>query len=397
MRYLNLLLLPLLLLISCSEEKPKEKIKLDKHLSEKDFYQLFKVRAFQEDREEFRSKAKEVFYLGINSFKNKGDLDSGLFYLENSIRIYPTANAYYELGNVLKDRGFAKEAIQSYQVAEGLGYEPLGSVLIQISRAFAVLQKYNDAGDYLTAAIQGGFTNRKLIEYHPDYKKFVETWQYSEHLKDGFSGLTEPEQFAWFQFKKQFPIVSLPLKVQTDLCANDFEKMSYISYDYETYIPGMRDAKFAREVGVGHYFYANINETEQYVACLYIARDENFYYDEDSEYEELYSIMLCTFDEKGKIIDLKKIAGREEYDDLHEEAEIDLLGNVAVAQYKINYQKNPEKDGYINNPVLSREKVGVRNLMISPSGKIVDVTPTLANTVPEDSNEQTWTELSIPR
>lgn len=389
MHYLNVLILTLLIFSSCSEEpKKKQPLKVESHLSQKDFYQLFKVKGYQKDRNEFRLEAKEIFYKGIQAYKNNQDLDSGLIYLEQAIRKYPTANAYYELGNILKDQDRNQEALQAYQVAEGLGYEPLGSVLIQMSRAHAKLKQIHQAGEFLLAAIQGGYTNKKLIEGHPDYKDFLDSWQYTENLKRGFSGLSEPDKFEWFQFKKQFPLVSLPLSIPTDFTTDDFQNMAYISYDFEPYVPGMRDAKFAREVGVGHYFYANIMENENFVACLYIAHEENYYYEEEDEYEELYATLLCTYDPKGKIIDLKKIAGRREFDDFLEETKIDVLGNIEIERFQIVYEKDPETQGYVNNPIKEKKPVGNRTLVISEGGKIQEVNTNLANTASEGSVAQ---------
>ncbi|MCT4560393.1 MAG: hypothetical protein N4A41_03370 [Crocinitomicaceae bacterium] len=383
MRYLSLLILFSLLLFSCAnEDQPKKTpLKFEKHLAQSDFYELFRVKAFQQDRAEYKGKAKEIFYKGINAYKNNKDLDSGAYYLENSIRIYPTANAYYELGNILNEQDYTTEALQAYQVAEGLGYEPLGSVLIQISRVHAKKGDFDDAGDYLLAAIQGGYTNQKLIESHPDYLKFKETWYYKDNFRQGFSGLTEPEHFAWFQFKKQFPVKTLPFTVESNLNYVDFENMNFISFDFETYVPGMRDEKFAREVGRGNYFYANIGENENYVACLYITREENYYFEEDSDFmEELYETYLCTYNHEGKIIDLKKIAGRSDYEELLEETEIDILGNIQITQFACTYEKDPKEKGYLNNPVVAKTKVGEKTMRILASGKIVDTTSNLANT-----------------
>lgn len=344
-------------------------IKVDK-LSEKDMFTYVKVKSYMDQKDSKATDYSEDFLKGLDAFRNKKNLDSAEYYFTVSILNVPTNMAYYELGNLAMDRKEYKKAIYAYEMAERLGYEPFSKVLYNIACAHSLQDETELAGQYLEYALQAGYSNIDNINKDEDLKNLrMNDYLFNMHMKQGLKGLSNAENLFWLQFKRQFSKTPFPLKLNENLDMLLLNDETRISYDFEKYIAEMRDDKFSRDVSKGFYYLADLKETSEYVALVYVIKEE-FYGDQSP-----LTFRLATFTPEGKLIDKKEIAGRSDFTKPLKSAVIKNDLSIAITSYETQFEKDPEEEGYYDNKVVKKTKITEESFTIDPKGKIVKSAP----------------------
>lgn len=367
--FLGLLLV--VLLYGCT---PQPKKIIEKHteiivpvLYENDMYTYVKVNAFKKGQADKKNQTYEALFLqGIDHYKNKRDFDSATYLFKQSILKYPSAAAYYELGNVLSESGQGELGIKAYRMAERLNYAPFSKVLYKISCAYSGMKELELAGKYLEYAVQAGYSNFDEIHADTNLSNLrSESNLFMGHLDRGMRGLSDSEKLFWLQFKRQFNPVDLPFSIASGMETVLLDETTMISFDFEKYVSEMRNEKFSREVTKAFYYFAELKETENYVALVYIVKNE--YY---SAFAPL-TFRLVTFTPEGKIIDKMELAGRDYMDDPIKEAKIFQDMSFMVSTFKTEYKKDPSDHGFIDNPIVRKELLSRANYIINTKGKFV--------------------------
>ncbi|TNE54686.1 MAG: hypothetical protein EP338_05995 [Bacteroidetes bacterium] len=361
------------ILISCTPE-PKDPIETHRELivsvlNEGDIFTYAKVNAYKKGQEEAVQDYQPIFLKAIDFYKNKKQLDSAAHYFKKSILTYPSASAYYEWANLLVDQKEYDRAILAYKMAERFNYEPFSKVLYKISCAYAGKEELELSGKYLEYAVKAGYSNFDEINKDPALEKFRAENKslFLSHLDRGMRGLSDADKLFWLQFKRQFSKVELPLKINSDLDWILLNESTYISFDFEKFVSEMRNEKFSREVSKGFYYFAELIESDKFSALVYIVKNE--YY---SDFAPL-TFKLVTYTPDGKLIDKMEIAGREFMDSPLKEAVIDKELGVTINQFELTYKKDPEKEGYMDNPVVSKKMIESIRYQIKPNGRIVSI------------------------
>ncbi|MFT5780282.1 MAG: tetratricopeptide (TPR) repeat protein [Crocinitomicaceae bacterium] len=359
------------LLTSCGEpatitNKIKEQKRIDIELAESDLFQTGKILAFLENDEKYLEDANKLFLQGLDAFKNKKNLDSADYYLRHSILKEPSGKAYFELGNVyMSNKNYAK-ALQSFELAENLDYQPFSKILYNKSCLYSLQKKTKMSAQYLEYALQAGYNNLDHISKDTDLKELRASNHFKPAFEKGLRGMSNPENLFWLQFKKLFPKYSIPHTAPMQMDDKMVAGLQYISYDFEEYISEMRDEKFSREVSKGFYHYAQVYETEKFVGVVYIVKDEFM-----GDYAPI-SYTLATFTHDGKLIDKQVVGGREYLNKNVLQTTFNKNRTVRVDIMKPTYKKDPEEEGYHDNPIVSTKKIGYNEYKVMANGKIVE-------------------------
>jgi hypothetical protein len=195
---------------------------------------------------------------------------------------------------------------------------------------------------------------------------------FKKHLNRALAGTSNAENIYWMQFKKGFTKAKLPLSLTNLISKTRFDMKNAISYDFEKFVPEMRDEKFSREVSKGFYFYSQIAEEKEYVALIYLIRDE-FLGDQAP-----LSYRLVTYTHEGKLIDEYLIAGRTSYSDKLRMCTVNNDLTISIDLMETVFEKDIEEFGPYDNPIKSKNKVGEENLQITETGKIEKIKEKLA-------------------
>lgn len=336
-------------------------------LTEDDLFKGNKILAFLENEKKQRKEANSVFLKGIDAYRNKKDLKTASELLKESILKEPTGIAYFELANVYLDQKKFDKALMAYSIAEQLDYQPLSKIMYNKSCLYSIKGDEEMAGQYLEYALQSGYSNLDHIHNDKDLASLRETGYYERAIEKGLRGMSNADNLYWLEFKKLFAKSTIPMKLQSVLEEGELEKLKYISYDYEKYISEMRDEKFSREVSKAFYHFAQPYESEKFVAIVYIVKDEYM-----GEYAPL-TYRLATFTHDGKLIDKKRIGGRELLSEPLMEATLNKNMSISIDLMEPKYERDPEENGYYENPMISSKKIGTVKMKIDANGKIVEV------------------------
>jgi len=362
----------LFLITSCGEPSQvvntvKEQKRIDVELSEGDIFETAKIFAFMENEVKFIEEANKLYLNGLDAFRNKRNLDSADYYLRQSILKEPSGKAYYELGNVFMDQKEYDKALSAYDLAENLDFQPVSKILYNKSCLYSLQKDVKMSSQYLEYALQAGYNNLDHIGKDSDLEELRNSYLYKLAIEKGVRGMSNAKNLFWLQFKKLFPKYPFPHKIKSQLDEKVLAEKQYISYDFEKYISEMRDDKYSREVGKGFYHYAQMYETDKYVAVVYIVKDEFM----GDAAPLLYR--MATFTHEGKLIDKKRIGGKEYLSDDLWLTTFNKDKTMDVEVLKPTYENNPEDVGYYDNPIVSTEKVGQMKFKVDADGKIVKV------------------------
>lgn len=332
-------------------------------LSLNDIFDPIKVGVFLKNNMPSSKESNDLFLKGMDAFKNKNLLDSAKYYLEHSIQKYPTPNAYFELGNVYKALKSLEKSLESYQFAERLDYAPFSNVLYQKAGVFALKGDNELASQHIQYALQAGFTdiNKFNTDKAFDSLRINEEFRFIDAIKKGTRGMSNPEALFWLQFKKQFATPSYPSTLKGDL---DLTSFKIISYDFERFVPEMRNAEFSRDVGESYYYAYNIGENEYCTAILYT---EVIHYVGDFMPKKF---ILATFDSRGKLIDKKRIEGFGMIDEELIDLQLQKPFNFIAKVYEMEFEKPLDDAGLWENKIKNKKLLAAYQYKIDAKGTI---------------------------
>ena len=316
-----------------------------------------------------KADADKYYKEGEQKLRKDKQPDQAITSFTSSIKAYPTARVYFELGNAYMNAKRYDEAIKAYEIAELMDYKPLSKLLYNTACAHALSDdKRYLAGNYLEYAIESGYSNANHITNDPDLKDIQQGFAYDDSYIDAMSGVEDPAEVLWQRFKKCFATIVLPLTIDKQSDAK-LHSSPGLSYKYAKYISEMQSrARFSREGGDSFYGFASIADNNNYSAMVYATR---------SEMDEVFpgNYWLISFDPKGKMIDIMNIAGQKYGTSLSKVCTINEDLSFTVKTFQNNYQKPPEKDGYYENPLVSTNLTATKDYKIDEAGKFVEVAP----------------------
>lgn len=336
-------------------------------LSAADLFNGEKVRLFLFQNPETNPKSNQLFLKALDEFKNKKNLQAASEGFKASISEYPNPKSYYELGNVYMEMKNYQGALDAYSLAEKLGYEPFSKVMFNVACAYSQLKNFPMSADYLQFAIQSGYVNVDNIEKDADLANLREKEPalFRKNVDLALGGVSDLENLQWLQFKRNFIPASFPVNLNGDQGKVVFDDNNHISYDFERFVSEMRDERFSRDVSRLFYNYVQVAETKNYTALIYVIRD-GFYGDTGP-----LTYQLVTYTKTGKLIDKKVIAGRDDFSAPLKMCVLNKDLTLVITNYETKFQKDPEEEGYDDNPIVSKKKLDTEKYRIDASGKIL--------------------------
>lgn len=316
----------------------------------------------------FADSSKKLFLKAVDLFKNKKKTEGSIQLFIQSVELYPTASGYYELGNALmasegvyNDADFAFKA---YSMAELMDYKPWSHVLFNKACAAAVSENYKSQ-DYLTYAIMNGFVDRNKILTNKFLLKQHTVSDLNSIYVRAMSGNGDAEALLWEGYSKQFGQAAFPFAIDSGTLAAIGQTVT-ISYDFEKFIPEMRDYKFSRDVGKEFFYFTRVENNQQYKTLIYGAQ---LYDGNDGASPVSYT--LASFTPTGRLIDKKIIAGHIALDSAFKECSFVSDREFEVKEYKNIYEKDTEKEGYENNPIVKRDLLNTYKYSIDSTGRFI--------------------------
>ena len=349
------------ILASCkgaSNKKEHDHVVMDTSM----LYNTDQVLGFVKAHPENSKDAASVFSKAVDVYRNKKDAGSAYQLFINSVTLYPTARGYYELGNVCMEKKEYEHAIAAFQIAEQLGYEPVSKLLYNMACVYSLQDKCYESSTYIGYAIEAGYSNIKQIMEDKDLEIVRKSGMLEHSYQDAMSGSSDPEVTLWQSFKHEFKPVNMPVVLDMKTVVDD---KHYINFEFEKFVSEMRTEKFSRDVGKEFYYYAVVESNNNYTALVYAIKNTIM-----SE-EAPMSYVLVSFDGRGILIDKKTVGGQMEFKDPYLVGTIKSNLHFEVKKYNNTYQKDPEKDGYKDNPIVKSDLLATEYYKIDDKGKFV--------------------------
>ncbi|WP_346316057.1 hypothetical protein [Chitinophaga sp. YIM B06452] len=371
MRYISLIITALSLAACNTGQQAAQSQAAAFELTEQNMLNKDTVLLFAGEGAKSTNQADKIFLQAIETFRNKKDAAASLKHFKASILLAPQAKTYYEFGNALLDVKQYKSAIAAYNIAEALGYKPLSKLFYNTACAYSLEDNEDSAYHYLVAAIEFGYTNTKQIFEDNDLKTLRETsYNFAGRIQQALSGAGDPERLSWNIFARQFQ----PIEFPTELNEKYAEKIELqdIPYDFERFIPEMRDNKFSRETGMEFYYVGKVKDDANFKTLCYAVRNVML----DHAAPPYY--FAVSFNNEGKLIEKLLIGGRLLMDDVFREATFRENGEIEVKKFAVRYEKDPADAGFENNALAEKNQVGVEVYAINEEGRFVTKSMPLA-------------------
>lgn len=315
----------------------------------------------------FADSSKKIFLKAVDLFKNRKKTEASVKLFIQALEVYPTASGYYELGNAMmaNDKAYndADYAFKAYSMAELMDYKPWSHVLFKKACAAAVSDN-SKSGDYLTYAIMNGFVDRDKILTNKFLLKFHSVEALNSIYVRAMAGNGDEDAVLWEGYSKQFGQASFPFAIDSGTLGHIGQPV-IISYDFEKFVPEMRDYHFSREVGKEFFYFTRVNDNQQYKAVIYGA--QLF----DGGEPSPVSYTIASFTPTGKLIDKKIIAGHLALDSAFKECSFINNSEFEIKEYKNIYKKDTEKEGYENNPIVKRDLLTTYKYSIDSVGRFI--------------------------
>lgn len=312
----------------------------------------------------------------VEAYKKGKDTLKSIGLFKEAILLKPTPKAYYELAGALLTTRQYPEAIQALGMAEKLGYTPLANVMFRYAYASANMDSMDNGKEeavrYMELAMQMGyahpekFLQKSLFPGMSDHENFDAI--YSEALRGG-PGLNNTEKSLWQAYAAQFPPIHLPLTVNKQWLENN-QSAANIAYQYERFIPNMRDYQFSREGGKAYRYIALLRQNDVFTAVLYSAVDDN------TETPLLYLATYSTKD--GTLIEHMPVAGVEDMESPYLVFTIQGDLKFSIQELTHTYKEDPEKEGYDSSNISGEKALPPNYLQITAQGKIEPTTGPVA-------------------
>ena len=363
-----------------NDKSPDKPVTVTTHLNQNTLYNTDSIKAaITSVNTALQAAAKKKFLEAIDLYKNKKQVAQSIDAFKASLFISPSEKTYFELGAALAENKNYEEALKALQIAEQMDYSPLANVLYKKSVVYASMPNspisvdgytkiYDSMAMHLMeVALQTGYSKPTnfLHEKAFDSLRYNSDWYFKNVYQMAMSGNKDPEKLAWDNYKDEFKDLSLPLTINTVwIYKQNYENA--IGYDYEKFVPKMRNGKFSREVENEYFYVGKIKEDSVYTALLYAGK--NMWLIDGRGYSPVYFYMV-TYSHQGKIIDKMQVGGQKTFTDNFKDLLLKQNLTMEVKEFKNIYEKDPSKDGYENNKVTKSELVTTSYYRINAKGK----------------------------
>lgn len=342
------------------------------HLSESSLYNIDTVRLAAETGNDAAATAN--LQEAMVTYRTKGaDTAKSIEMITASILLHPTAKGYFELAGALLSSRRYDEGLKALSIAEALGYSPMANVMFRYAYAYAHLPVDNGTTPnsgfvvrYMELAIQMGYAHPRQFLQQDLFPDEARKGDYDRVFANALSGsaVRDPARPLWDAYSGQFPDMPAPMVIDLQwMKANKLDHL--IDFQYEKFIPDMREAKFSREGGTSYYYLAKIHEDHEFIALLYGEVDDEVEGDESQR----PLCTLVTYDRQGKLIDRMPVAGRKSLSDPFKVCIITADLKFTVQGFRDVYREDPDSAGYKNNEIIKQEPGTKESYQIAANGK----------------------------
>ncbi len=338
-------------------------------------------------------KSNRLFLKGVDLYKNKKDPAAAIEVFKQSLLVFPRVETYYEIGSALMDmqateQGKDKntklhEALQAYEVAEHLHYQPIYSVYYNMACADNLLGyddstksidrislNLNQAVINLRNAFMNGFNDTAKLLHDERLSSLIKTGEFKQLMDqlDAQKNTFKPETI-YDLYVASFPNLPQPFVITYD----SVDMRAYhvlVSFDFARFIPEMENTEFGRDVSHDYYAVGKLATTPLYTAIIYTSTEFN--------YAPVYT-KLVTYTPNGNIIDSRVISCHCTPEKVKT---VRIEGNIITTEeYKITWKTPNQGFVYFDDDGLGPGQTAVYDSVTQETTIVTDTAKAKPNTI----------------
>jgi hypothetical protein len=353
----------------CSNEQPKKvtnttkEKKVDYALVPDSIYSISSITlALEKATVLQKAESRKQFMTGLDLLANKNKAEASIEFFKESIFYYPDEKNYQHLFQAyLKTNKFDLAQLVNTAMYDRIDYS---EAIFNSALLVAAKKDTNDCIATLNEAIMMGFVFKDRIVNEPLFDFIKDKESYQSLILSTFGNDEKLSRILFKAFVKSFPDINLPYEMPVD-SAKSFSFDHYVNYNYASFIPGMEDGRFSREV------------SKEYMAIGKFKTDNGFAF-----VYKVYEMMADTlnpvetnivvYDTLGKQISTQEIGCfcsplQSKGFVINKDFSID------IKQYKTNWESNPLDKGYAGNKITGVEEERSYKLVIKKDNTVEEL------------------------
>jgi hypothetical protein len=336
-------------------------------LRDKDIYKLDSVQAcLRRSGVSGALQAKKIFLKAIDLYRNQKNASASIELFQESVRIWPDAKSYYELGNALMDANDYAQSLKAFEIALNLQFIPASNCFYNMACAYSMEMDSMLAFEYLHTALDSGYANKKQLLRDPDLEFVRKSNTFRSMIVEHFNDNDDIRDFLFNDFLRSFP--ALPTCYQRDLKdVGKYDLTKALNYDFAPFIPGMTNNVFSREVS-SEYEAIGKKEMEKQITLVAYSSIQTI-----SDTLLPVNTYLITYDSTGTQVETKLFSC---YCDPHTilTGKLDSTNVLTVTALSQEWKFDPDDKGYAGNAVTGVKKVKEEKFRIT-DGKFIPLDP----------------------
>ena len=179
------------------------------------------------------------------------------------------------------------------------------------------------------------------------------------------------KETSWQDFKKGFKTAHFPVVIQRESFPKlgDREK---ISYRFGDFVSEMKSGGFSRRGPKPVYYFTMVDDNPRFTTAIYAVQERIM------SPGAPYLFKLVTYDNTGKILHEKKVAGQMYNDDPEFACTINSNMVIEIKSFKNIYKKDVNENGYQENKIDRQELVSTEYFKINSTGDFEKTTSGVA-------------------
>lgn len=371
MKKFNLYLITVfaLLIIACSNEQPKKvtsntkEKKVDYALMPDSIYSVNSITlALANANELQKTESRRQFMTGLDLLVNKNKAEASIEYFKESIFYYPDEKNYQHLFQAyLKTNKFDLAELVNNAMYDRIEYS---ESMFNSALLVAAKKDTSNCIATLNEAVMMGFVFKDRITQEPLFDFIRDNQSYQSLILSTFGNDEKLSRILFKSFVKSFPDISLPYEMSVD-SAKSFSFDHYVNYNYASFIPGMEDGRFSREVSK-EYMAIGKFKTENGFAFVYKV------YEMMADTLNPVETNIVVYDTLGKQVSTQEIGCfcsplQSKGFIINKDFSID------IKQYKTNWESNPLDKGYAGNKITGVEEERNYKLIIKKDNSVEEL------------------------
>lgn len=309
-----------------------------------------------------KDESKKYFLRALDLLINKQRANESVKLFHESMMYFPDDRSYYFLTQAYISLKDVENASKANDMAMRFGYDNYHELVFNDALISALKFDTANCLDQLNEAVYMGFLNKDKIVNEKNFDFIRDDERYISLMVNTFNDDEKLKSLLFKRFINSLPELNLPYSESIDSVKNHNYNF-YINYDFASFIPGMEDGRFSRDVTNEYMYVGKLNLENHSYALIY----KTFFAIADTL--NPLKTYVITYDSLGTVVDNEMIGcfcsptNSQAYI-------VNKDKTIETTSYNYKWKNDPIEKGYAGNQIESFETEKASVIQLDVSGKI---------------------------